>query len=162
VRPVRLYEQLRDLDKLLDRIVALRREGCTASQIADRLNAEGFCPPKRCGKFFPELVRQLLSRRGMANERKYADQLKAHEWWLPQLAEKVPVSAGKLADWARRGWLHARRTPAQRLWILWADKQELKRLRKLAALSHRGVAEYPSELTTPKERSGQRSRKPTP
>ena len=61
-------------------------------------------------------------------------------------------SAGKLADWARRGWLHSRRTPAQRLWVLWADKQEVKRLRKLAALSHRGVVEYPPELTTPKKR----------
>ena len=29
---------------------------------------------------------------------------------------------------------------------------ELKRLRKLATLSHRGVVEYPPELTTPKER----------
>jgi hypothetical protein len=93
----------------------------------------------------------------LADERKDADQLEAHEWWLPQLAEKIPVSAGKLADWARRGWLHARRTPAQRLWILWADSQEIRRLHKLAALSHRGVVEYPSQLITPKERSGKRS-----
>jgi hypothetical protein len=149
VRPVRSYEQLRDLDKLLDRVVALRRQGCTAAHIAERLNAEGFSPPKRCGKFFPELVRQLLSRRGMANERTYADQLGPHEWWLPRLAQKILVSAGKLADWARRGWLQARRTPAQHLWILWADKQEVRRLRKLAAASHRGVVEYPPELTTP-------------
>ena len=62
------------------------------------------------------------------------------------------MSADKLADWARRGWLHSRQTPAQRLRILWADKPEVKRLRKLAALSHRGVVEYPPELTTPKER----------
>lgn len=72
------------------------------------------------------------------------------------------MSAGKLADWARHGWLHARRTPAQQLWILWADRDEVKRLCKLAALSHRGAVGYPSELTTPKERSGQRSRKPAP
>jgi len=61
--------------------------------------------------------------------------------------------AGKLADWARRGWLHSRRTPPQWLWVLWADKQEVKRLRKLAALSHRGAVEYPAELTTPKDRT---------
>ena len=91
-------------------------------------------------------------RRGLSNEKTYAGQLGPHEWWLPKLAEAIPVSAGKLADWARRGWLHSRRTPAQHLWILWADKQEVKRLRKLAALSHRGVVEYPAELTTPKER----------
>ncbi|WP_165074054.1 recombinase family protein [Paludisphaera rhizosphaerae] len=152
VRPVRTYEQLRDLDKLMDRVVALRHEGRTAAEIAVCLNQEGFVPPKRCGEFYPELVHELLVRRGLSNEKKYADQLGSDEWWLPKLAEAVPVSAGKLADWARRGWLHSRRTPAQHLWILWADKQELKRLRKLAASSRRGMVEYPADLTTPKER----------
>ena len=116
------------------------------------LNREGFMPPKRRGEFSPELVRQLLSRRGLANEKTYTEQLGPHEWWLPKLAEAIPVSAGKLADWVRRGWLHSRKTPNRCLWVLWADKQELKRLRKLAALSHRGVVKYPTELTTPKER----------
>ena len=51
--------------------------------------------------FFPELVRQLLTRRGLANEKAYTEQLGPHEWWLPKLAEAIPVSAGKLADWAR-------------------------------------------------------------
>jgi DNA invertase Pin-like site-specific DNA recombinase len=152
VRPVRSYEQLRDFDKLMDRVAALRQEGHTAAQIAGTLNGEGFVPPKRRGEFFPELVRQLLSRHGLANEKTYTDPLGPHEWWLPKLAEAIPVSVGKLADWARRGWLHSRKTPAQCLWVLWADKQELKRLRKLAALSHRGVVKYPTELTTPRDR----------
>jgi DNA invertase Pin-like site-specific DNA recombinase len=152
VRPVKSYEKLRDFDKLMDRIVTLRHEGHTAAQIADCLNREGFSPPKRCGEFFPELVHQLLKRRGLANEKTYTDQLQSHEWWLPKLAEQIPVSAGKLADWARRGWLRSRKTPAQRLWVLWADKSELKRLRRLAALSHRGIVDYPRELITPKER----------
>ena len=133
VRPVRSYEQLRDFDKLMDRIAALRHEGHTAAQIADGLNREGFSPPKRCGEFFSRTRPPTAVRRGLANEKTYTDQLGPHEWWLPKLAEAIPVSAGKLADWARRGWLHSRKTPAQRLWVLWADKQELKRLRKLAA-----------------------------
>jgi hypothetical protein len=114
-------------------------EGRTSGQIADILNREGFRPPKRRGGFYTELVRELLVRRGLAKE--YVDRLGPHEWWLP-----------KLADWARRGWLHSRRTPPRWLWVLWADQQELKRLRKLAALSHRGIVEYPKELTTPKKR----------
>ena len=138
VRPVRSYEQLRDFDKLMDRVATLRHEGYSSGQIADVLNREGFSPPKRCGGFYPELVRQLLVRRGLANDKTYVDQLGPHEWWLPKLAEAIPVSAGKLADWARRGWLHSRRTPPQWLWVLWADKQEVKRLRELASLSHRG------------------------
>jgi DNA invertase Pin-like site-specific DNA recombinase len=152
VRPVQFYEQLRDFDKLMDRIATLRREGNTAAQIADCLNREGFSPPKRCGAFYPELVHQLLCRRGLANEKTYDGQLGPYEWWLRDLARELPMSAEKLTDWARRGWLHARQTPAQHLWVLWADKQELKRLRKLAAVSRRGVVAYPSELTTPKQR----------
>jgi DNA invertase Pin-like site-specific DNA recombinase len=152
IRPVKSYEKLRDFDKLMDRIVTLRHAGHTAAQIADCLNREGFSPPKRCGKFFPELVRQLLKRRGLANETGYVDQLGPGEWWLPMLAEAIPVSAGKLADWARRGWLHSRRTPAQRLWVLWVDAQELKRLRALAKRSQRGIVEHPAKLTTPRER----------
>jgi DNA invertase Pin-like site-specific DNA recombinase len=152
VRPVQFYEQLRDFDQLLDRIVILRQEGHTAAQIAECLNREGFVPPKRCGGFYPQLVRKLLTRRGLANEKTYDGQLGPYEWWLRDLARAIPMAADKLADWVRRGWLHSRKTPAQRLWILWADKQEVKRLRRLAALSHRGVVEYPPELTTPKER----------
>jgi hypothetical protein len=113
VRPVKSYEQLRDFDKLMDRIAALRCEGHTATPIADTLNREGFIPPKRQGEFSPELVRQLLSRRGLANESTYTERLGPNEWWLPRLAAEIPVSAGKLADWARRGWLHSRKTPAQ-------------------------------------------------
>jgi hypothetical protein len=72
------------------------------------LNREGFSPPKRCGGFYTELVRELLVRRGLAKDKTYVDQLGPHEWWLPKLAEAIPVSAGKLADWARRdGSSHA-------------------------------------------------------
>jgi S1/P1 Nuclease len=35
---------------------------------------------------------------------------------------------------------------------LWADEQEVTRLRELAALYHRGVVESPAELTAPKKR----------
>ena len=73
VRPVRSYEQLRDFDKLMDRIATLRHEGHTTAQIADALNREGFSPPKRRGGFFPDLVRQLLVRRGLAKEKTHTD-----------------------------------------------------------------------------------------
>jgi DNA invertase Pin-like site-specific DNA recombinase len=152
VRPVRSYKQLRDYDKLMDRIAALHHEGSTVAQIADCLNREGFSPPKRCGAFSPKQVCHLLRRRGLANEKSSTDQLGPDEWWLPTLAEAIAVSAGKLADWARRGWVHSRKTGAQHQWVLWADDQEKARLCKLAAVSHRGIVEYPLELTTPRER----------
>jgi DNA invertase Pin-like site-specific DNA recombinase len=152
VRPVKSYEQLRDFDKLMDRVVTLRREGHTSSEIAEALNREGFTPPMRCGKFFPVLVRQLLRRRGLVDKGASAEQLGPDEWWLSKLATELTVSVGKLADWARRGWVHSRKTTAGSMWVLWADKSELKRLRKLASLSHRGIVAYRSELTTPGDR----------
>jgi hypothetical protein len=103
VRPVQFYEQLRDFDELMARVVALRQEGQTAAQIADRLNREGFSPPKRCDVFSPELVHKLLARHGVKTRITYDAQLGPYEWWLPKLAEQIPVSAGKLAGWARQG-----------------------------------------------------------
>ena len=152
IRPVARYEQLSDFAGLIGRMTDLRKEGKTAREIAESLNREGFRTPKRRGQFSPDLVSQLLSRRGLARATKHIERLGPHEWRLPQLAEQIPVSAGKLGDWVRRGWLHCRKTRAERLWILWADQQEIRRLRKLAKLSHRGLAEYPIELTTPKAR----------
>ena len=58
----------------------------------------------------------------------------------------------KLRDWATRGWVHARQTPVQGNWILWADTDEVSRLRELLYQSCRGVNAYTSELKTPKER----------
>ena len=151
VRPVQHYEQLRDFDKLMERIVALRHEGHIAAHIADCLNREGFCPPKRCNAFTTELVNMILLRRGITKGVPCDDRLGTDEWWLPKLAKRIPVSTGKLAAWVRRGWLHSRKTATRRRWVLWANKQELKRLRKLAAASRRGIVEYPAELTTPAE-----------
>ena len=152
VRPVRSYEQMDDFEALMSRIVQLRADGHGAGAIADKLNEEGFSPPKRCGPFFAELVRQLLSRRGLANEKAAADQRTPQEWWLADLGRELGIAALKLRDWILRGWLHGRQTPAQGLWIAWADRDELKRLRKLKACSVRGAVSYPEDLTTPKKR----------
>jgi hypothetical protein len=133
-------------------IVQLRCEGHTAAGIAERLNAEGFRTPKMRGAFSKELVRKLLSRRGLASEKSDADQLSPQEGWLADLGQELGVPVTKLRAWILRGWLHGRQTPAQGLWIAWADRDELKRLRKLKRRSVRGVISYPKELTTPKNR----------
>jgi DNA invertase Pin-like site-specific DNA recombinase len=152
-RPVGHYEQLSDFSGLMGLVAELSEEGRTATEIAECLNREGFRTPKRRGQFSAVIVRQLLARRGLTKAAKRSEPLDLHEWLLPELANHIPVSAAKLGDWARRGWLHSRKARAQRLWILWADKQEMRRLRKLAGLSHRGLVEYPAELTTPKDKN---------
>ena len=127
----------------------LRRAGGTAATIADSLNAEGFSPPKCRGPFTKPIVWQLLVRGGLVgNERTHGEPLDPHEWWLVDLACKLPVNSLKLRDWICRGWVTARQTPVQGCWTAWADEQELERLRELAARSHRGRTGYPPELTT--------------
>ena len=155
VRPVATYAQLRDFEQLMNRVVELREAGQTAPQIARALNAEGFYPPKRSGEFTMPVVHQLLKRRGLiGNERLHDELIGRHEWWLADLARELKMSHLKLRDWATRGWVHNRRTPVQGYWILWADKDEVRRLRTLLAQSRRGVNTYSSELRTPKKRTG--------
>ena len=153
VRPVATYAQLRDFELLMDRVEELRHAGHTAPEIAQALNAEGFYPPKRRGEFTTPVVHQLLKRRGlMGNERSHGELLGRDEWWLADLAGELQMSHLKLRDWAVRGWVHSRRTPVQGYWILWADKDEVQRLRRLLSESRRGVNAYASELRTPKRR----------
>jgi DNA invertase Pin-like site-specific DNA recombinase len=153
VRPVATYAQLRDFDQLMNRVVQLRKAGHAAPQIAERLNAEGFYPPKRSGQFTIPVIYQLLKRRALiGNERSHDELLGEDEWWLTDLARELAMSHMKLRDWANRGWLHSRQTPIQGRWILWADKDEVARLRQLLEQSRSGVNAYTSELKTPKER----------
>jgi hypothetical protein len=152
-RPVASYAQLQDFERLLKRIVQLRQSGRTAAQIAQTLSDEGFHPLKRCGPFTSAIVHRLLLRRGLiGNERDHHELLGQNEWWLTDLARALEMNTLKLRDWATRGWLHSRRTPVQKYWVLWADNHELKRLKALLAASHRGINAYASDLTTPKTR----------
>jgi hypothetical protein len=154
VRPVRRYEQMRDFPQLMARLAELRRDGHTAPEIAARLNEEGFRPPKHRGPFHAEVVRQLLGRRWLGDERKRPGVLGPGEWWLAELARTSCVRLAVLREWVKRGWVHARKSPVQGLWIAWADERELDRLRRLATHPINGpFGRYPPELTRPGERS---------
>jgi hypothetical protein len=153
IRPVRRYDQLSDLDALMDRIVHLRRAGQSAAGVAEQLNREGFRTPKRRTPFTAWVVRQLLHRRGLSTEGA-AGPLGSGEWWLPELARALGMSPLKLRDWVLRGWVQARQTTAQGLWVAWADAEEFRRLERLQACSRRGVRSYPEEMTIPKARTG--------
>jgi hypothetical protein len=153
VRAVQTYAQLRDGVQLLERILQLRRQGHSAARIAVRLNEEGFSSPKHRGRFSAEMVRQLLCRRGLANEKTGPAPLGPNEWWLADLARELHLRPGKLRDWIVRGWVTGRQTAVQGLWIAWADGDELQRLRQLQARSERGAITHPDELINPKKKT---------
>jgi DNA invertase Pin-like site-specific DNA recombinase len=151
VRPVRKYEQLGDYDRLMEHLVQWRREGYSAGQIAAKLTAAGFRPPMKQGAYTSGQVQQLLRRGGLIQEQAHVGRLGPNEWLLPDLARALDLPATKLRDWAERGWVHARKTPAQRRWIVWADDSERKRLERLKDHSRRGIVTIPHNLITPKK-----------
>ena len=119
-RPVSTYARLRDFDTLMNRVAELRASGHAAPRIAAALNAEGFRPPKRRGEFTVPVVYQLLKRRGLLGDERTHDELRGDgEWWLVDLARHLGMSHQKLRDWARKGWVHSRRTPIKKCFLLW-------------------------------------------
>ena len=85
-RPVRKYEQLSNFNALRDRAAELRRSGATAAAIAERLNHEGFRPPRGASRFHGHSIYQFLCRLGLSESGmtswiKEGD-LGRHEWRL--------------------------------------------------------------------------------
>jgi len=151
VRSVASFHQLANADRLRDRVVELRTSGTSASQIAEQLNAEGFSSRRPGRPFTKHQVEHLLELYGLTSKRDVA-RLDAGEWPIRKLAEKLEVGREKLREWFAKGWVHGRQTPTSKLCIIWADADELKRLRRLRTHSKPGVSAHPSELITPKKR----------
>jgi hypothetical protein len=151
-RPVRCYEQLQEFAELRERIVQLRREGRTVAEIAAQLNRDGYRTPKTRSDFTEENVRRFVSKKSLTAISRTEAKLAKGEGRLAELAKKLHMPKWKLADWARRGWLHGRQTQPDGVWIVWADRDEMQRLKQLRGCSQRGVHNHPKSLTTPKPR----------
>jgi DNA invertase Pin-like site-specific DNA recombinase len=138
IRPVNKLEQLSYYPRLCERVCQLAAEGLSARKIADRINEEGYRPPKRWEKFGRYGVGDLMCRLGLTagkHARAKSELLGKDEWWLAQLALEVGMPKITLHDWIRRGRVKARQGPEpQRRWVVWADEEELKRLQRLRAL----------------------------
>jgi DNA invertase Pin-like site-specific DNA recombinase len=149
-RPVGSYHQLRDYDELEQRITELWESGHSASRTAEALNAEGFVPIDPTQVFSPVMVHRLRSKLGLLGQ---ANNLPADEWSLIDLAKHLQMRSQTLRAWVLRGWVHGCQPGLQRRWILWADQDEMSRLRELLASTSQGKTGYPPSLTTPKPRA---------
>lgn len=137
IRPVAKLEQLSYYPKLCERVRELAAEGHSAKVIAERLNAEGYRPPKRQKHFGKQGVRDLMHRLGLTRTRTRSESPKVldeDEWWLPELAREIGMPNVTLYHWIRRGWVKAHQRKENRRWVVWADETELKRLRRLHRL----------------------------
>jgi DNA invertase Pin-like site-specific DNA recombinase len=132
-RPVACLTQLSYYPQLAARARELADGGCTIAQIAERLNAEGFRPPKRIPAFTPNAASDLLRALGIQRSRIPARRpaLAQHEWWLRDLADHLGMSEVTLDSWVRRGWATGYLHAQARLTVIRADPGEVKRLRAL-------------------------------
>ena len=134
-RPVACLTQLSYYPQLAARARELAGSGHTTAQIAERLNAEGFRPPKRSPAFTPSSVRDLLRALGIRRSRNPARRnrpaLAEHEWWLRDLAAHLGMPEITLDAWIRRGWATGYLHPQARLLVVRADPAEADRLRAL-------------------------------
>lgn len=139
VRPVARLEQLSYYPQLVERLHALAADGLSLATIAQRLNEEGFRPPKRRERFGAHGVQELLRRLGPRPPHQSRTERRGgpdggrgeHEWWLADLARAVGMPPVTLFNWIQRGWVTGRQEPQPpRRWILWADDAELERLRE--------------------------------
>jgi DNA invertase Pin-like site-specific DNA recombinase len=137
IRPVAKLEQLSYYPQMCERVRALAAEGLLAKAIAERLNAEGYRPPKRRESFGRQGIKDLMGRLGLTRRRSRSDSPQAlgeEEWWLQELAQKIGMPSVTLYNWVRRGWVKARQRKKDRRWIVRADEVEIERLRRLHQL----------------------------
>ena len=155
IRPVGRYNQAADFDRLMARVRQLRAEGLSFAVIADRLNAEGFRPPKAAERFHKNIVSRLARRYTPSDHStppSVRDAPGRDEWFVIDLAKRLGIGKSTLHSWLRQGWVRYRRLPGYRgRCICWADAEELDRLGQLARTPRSWWAPpLPSELTTPR------------
>jgi DNA invertase Pin-like site-specific DNA recombinase len=152
-RPVRRYDLLADYPRLVERLKELCHQRLGSSEIAERLNGEGFRPPKRVNRFTAGMVLRLTTRLGIQRRRNGSPAgLGTDEHRPSGLARKLGVGRDAVRQWVRSGCVHARRDGDGHR-VIWADADELRRLAELYALprtaANRGRL---AELKKPKPR----------
>jgi DNA invertase Pin-like site-specific DNA recombinase len=134
-RPVTRYRDKSDYPRLVERLRELCPGRLNSAAIAERLNAEGFCPPKRTNRFTGEMVRRLTAHLGLARRRRHGSMagLGPAEYRPMALARRLGVSRDTVRRWLRSGWLTVRRD-GDGHHVIWADADDLRRLRELHEL----------------------------
>ena len=132
-RPIQRTDALSTYPEICERVRTWVEAGLPATSIAERLNAEGYRPP-RGQRFGVQAVRQLRRRLGLSGHRPRRNPrtgLATDEWWRSELARTLGIPTGTLDSWIERGWVRARQEPrGLRRWIVWADAAEVERLRQ--------------------------------
>jgi DNA invertase Pin-like site-specific DNA recombinase len=153
-RPVKRYDLQADYPQLVARLRAFCAEGLSAAGIAERLNEEGFRPPKRVERFNRGMVHRLLWHLDLDRREPHGSlaSLGRDEYRPGSLARRLGISRDTVRRWLRAGWLTSRRD-AESHHVIWADPSELVRLQALHELPRTwATKDRLAELTRPKPR----------
>jgi hypothetical protein len=153
-RPVRRYDLRADYPRLVARLRDWCSEGWSAAGIAERLNEEGFRPPKRVEHFNRGMVQRLLCRLDLAHRKPHGSpsNLGQDEYRPGSLARRLEIALDTARRWIHAGWLTSSRD-AEGHHVIWADASELIRLQELHVLPRTwATKERLAELTKPKPR----------
>lgn len=147
-RPLTRFQQLERYDELQCRALALAMAGKRNGEIAETLEQEGFRSPRLGKRLSTAQVQKLLSA-DRCRQQLHDPVLRADHWRCEDLALALGVPAKRLKQWVGRGWVTAQQRPVGRAWVLYADAEELERLRRLVG-SHQGQGSRcpPKSLTT--------------
>jgi hypothetical protein len=105
----------------------------------------------------------MLFRLGLCGVLDDEAMLGPDEWRLGELGRKLRVHPSKLRRWVRRGWIQGRFPSALKAYIVWADRDEVERLKRLRdQVKAHPHGPHPEELTTPKSRDTKRQRPTEP
>jgi DNA invertase Pin-like site-specific DNA recombinase len=154
-RPVASYERRSDYPRLVSRLRRLCEERLSPAVIAERLNDEGFRPPKRTDRFTGLMVWRLASRLGLKWRERHGSSvgLGADEYRPKGLALRLGVRRDVVRWWVRAGYVTARKDE-QGHHVIWADEDELRRLQSLHQLLGKRTAADLDVLRVPKPRPG--------
>jgi hypothetical protein len=147
---VRRYDLRADYPRLISRLRAVCAEGLSVAAIAERLNEEGFRPPKRVDRFNRGMVQRLLSRLESAHRKPHGNlsELDQDEYRPSDLARRLEIAL----DTVRR-WILTSSRDTQGRHVIWVDAAELVRLRELHVLPRTWAnKDCLAELSTPNRR----------
>ena len=153
-RAVCRYDQRSEYPRLVARLRELCAGRPHAAAIAERLNAEGFRPPKRTSRFTPDMVLRLIGQLGLGRREPHGSRvgLGRDEYRPSRLADRLGIDRDTVRRWVKVKWVNVRRDENGHA-VIWADAEELRRLRALHRLPRTwGNKARFAELKVPKPR----------
>jgi hypothetical protein len=153
-RSVKRYSQQSDHARLMSRLKELCTHGISSAEMARKLNTEGFRPARRDKEFNGAMVSRLRRQMGLRIGVRHGSKegLGKQEYRPGGLARKLGVSRDTIKRWMRRGWVNVRQDDSGHH-IIWADADELRRLRRLHRLPRTAAnREQLAALSKPKQR----------